>query len=80
MREFRESVIGAEFPDSIIRSHAPLLAVRTKPGDGLSGTIHWYLCAPLVVEDRVVGVLGIASQRRDFDIAAAVKVLFPVAV
>ncbi len=80
VREFRQSSIGDEFPDLIRRSRVPLLAAGTWPGGSPSGIPGWYLSAPLVAESRILGALCIASKQSEYDIASAVRILFPVAV
>ncbi len=80
MREFRRSTIGEGFPDLIGQSEVPLIAMGASAGMAPAGASGWYLCAPLVVESRVLGALGVASERHDFDVAGAMRVLFPMAV
>ena len=79
MKEFRRSVVGDRFPDVVAQSQLPLLAVGTWPDDGSDKRRGTYLCAPLVAEGRVLGALAVASQRQDFDVALATRILFPVA-
>ena len=75
MEAFRRSVVGDRPFEPIFDTQLPLLATATASG-AASGT---YICAPLAAEGRVLGGLGIASRRRDFDIALATRILFPVA-
>ena len=71
----RHGLMGERFSDLLADSLLPLVAID--PGEG--GARGWYVSAPLVGDGRVLGVLGLASQRPDFNVAAGVRVLFPVA-
>lgn len=80
MREYLGSEVGGDLATLIAGSEVPLLAVVAPQGEGDPTAAGWYLCAPLVVEGRVLGALGVVSRRPDFDVAAAGRILFPVAV
>lgn len=80
VREFCRSVIGEGFPGLMISQKVPLLAVATAMGEAPARPSGWYLSAPLVRDGRIMGALGIASRRDDFDVASAARILFPVAV
>lgn len=75
MQEFRRSAVGDDFPGTIVRSQLPLLGVGTWSG----GAQGLYLCVPLVADGAVVGTLAVATPRPDFDVAMAVRVIFPLA-
>lgn len=68
-------LVGERFSRLLADSVLPLIAIAS--GEDAAG--GWYVSAPLVGDGRVLGVLGLVSQRPGFNVAAAVRVLFPVA-
>ena len=78
MDAFCASVLGNRCRQLAAEPPLPLLATGAWPDSSPTEVSGSYLCAPLVVEGRIVGALAIASRRNDFDIALAAKVVFPV--
>jgi DNA-binding SARP family transcriptional activator len=76
---FRKSALGEGFHELVAGSQAPLMASGARAKAPSPGTLAWYLSAPLVAAGRGLGAIGIASQRRDFDIVTAMRALFLVA-
>lgn len=59
----------------------PHLVIASHPeSDVPGGAGFWSLCAPVVAQGRLAGILTLSSERESFEAAAAARVMFPLSV
>lgn len=59
----------------------PHLVIAEYPHDQDSGgPTGWTLCAPIVAQGRMAGLVAISSGQATFEVAAAARVMFPLSV